>query len=130
MSLQLTTSGCHPLPTGCPIVFDEILTKNSRAMCCHEDTGVIEVRRCGTYAIDWDVVVENSEKACICFSLEINGKITSSSTLPATSGQLTGSALIEVDTLPTTIRLINNTGCAVELSDFSPVAHLRIMTVK
>jgi len=117
------------LPTGCPIIFDEILMKNSRDICCHEHEGVIEIRKCGSYMIDWDVMIAESEEDCVSFALEIDGQVQTRSTLPTKAGQLVGRALIQAEQIPTCIRLINDTGCDVKLSRFSPIANLRIVTV-
>jgi len=124
-----TNEGCE-LPPGCPIIFDDILTKNSRDICCYEHEGMIEIRKVGTYMIDWDVMISDSSGECASFALEVDDQIQSCSTLPLKVGQVVGQALIEVDQVPACIRLINNTGCDVQLSKFSPVANLRIVTVE
>ena len=128
MSLQLI-NGDENLPTDYPIVFDEVLTKNSDIMCCRECEGVIEIHECGTYLVDWNVTVESSETASVSFSLEVNGKIETTSTLSVPTGQLSGQALIPIKHAPATIRLVNTTGSDVQLSTHSPVANLRIVTL-
>jgi len=129
MSLQLTNGDEQTLPAGCPIVFDEILARNSCLMCCHECDGVIEIHEFGTYLVDWDVSVENSDEAPVSFSLEVNGQIEATATLPTAKGQLNGKALVQVNQIPTTIRLINTSECDVKLAACSPVANLRIVTL-
>ena len=130
MSLQLIESEDQVLPTACPIIFDEILFKNSHDMCCHEHEGRIEICRRGGYIVDWDVAIEDAPHSDFArFGIEVNGDVVATSTLPTKAGQLTGQALIEVEELPTTLRLINDTGEAVKLSKHSPIANLRITTL-
>lgn len=129
MSLQLANEDEQHLPSGCPIVFDQILTKNSCSMCCHKCDGTIEVHACGSYLVDWDVSVEHSEATGVSFSLEVNGEIEDTSVLPTKSGQLSGRALIQINQIPSTVRLLNTTAADVKLSACSPTAKLRIVTL-
>jgi len=129
MSLQLINSCETIIPAGDQIIFDEIAFKNCDGMCCHKQNGTIEINRCGTYQIDWDIAVECCKKSGFArFGVEVNGEIVANAILPTTSGQLSGCALIQVDHLPAKVRLINDTGESVKLSGFSPAVNLRITT--
>lgn len=131
LSLQLAITGEHELPPECPIVFDEVLNDNSWYLDCNRENGVIEIRKRGIYAIDWDVTANDSpEASCIRFGLEVNGVVESSSTISASGGQVSGRALIQVEQIPTTIRLINYSGCTIQLSQFTPIANLRVFAVE
>jgi len=129
--MQLTTVDDKHLPAGDPIIFNETLTDNSRFISYDFETGVIEIFKQGNYLIDWDVVIEgSSQEPKVSFGIEVNGEVKASSTLPVTVGQLSGQALIHVDQITTTVRLINNTGETVQLSKFTPIANLRIISVE
>ena len=131
LSLQLSDVEDKHLSAGSPIIFDQILTDNSWYMCYDEDNGVIEIRKHGMYVIDWDLAVEGEpQESCVRFAIEVNGEVEASSTLPGTVGQLKGQALIHVDQVPTTVRLINDTHHDVQLSKFTPVANLRIFAIE
>ena len=131
ISIQLTTIDDKHLPSGKPVIFNEILTDNSRFMSYDHETGVIEIFKHGNYLIDWDIVVEgSSQEPKVSFGIEVNGEVKASSTLPVTVGQLSGQALIHVDQIQTTVRLINDTGETVQLSKFTPIANLRIVSVE
>ncbi|MCL1991277.1 MAG: hypothetical protein FWG67_10360 [Defluviitaleaceae bacterium] len=129
ISLQLTTLDERTLPDKNPVIFDESLSDNSRYMGYNPETGIIEICKRGMYVIDWTIAVEDA-LACdfVRFGLTVNETFHTSSTLPTTSGQLTGHALIQVNQVPTTVKLINDTGAAVRLSNIDPTAHLRIFT--
>jgi len=100
-------------------------------MSYDNENGSIEIHKQGLYMIDWDIVVEgSSQEPFVRFGVEINGKVHASSTLPVTVGQLSGQALICVDRIPTTVRLVNNTGETVQLSKFTPIANFRIVAVE
>lgn len=130
ISLQLTTVDDKELSTGCPVIFDEVLTDHSWYMNYDEHNGVVEVRKHGLYVIDWDIAVEGVRKECFAsFAIEVNGEVKASTILPETVGQLSGRALVHVNKIPTSIRLINN-GNPVELSNFTPVANFRIFSVE
>jgi hypothetical protein len=99
-------------------------------MSYNDQNATIEIFKAGLYVIDWNVVVEgSSQEPFIRFGIEVNGEVKASSTLPFTVGQLNGQALIHVDQLPTTVRLINDTGETVELSKFTPIANLRVVSL-
>lgn len=131
MSLQLIDNENLNLPAGCPIVFDQIIFKNSNDMCCHEDNGLIEIHRKGSYLVDWDVAIEGVSHCQFArFGIEVDGQVVASSCLPTRSGQLSGKAIICANTLPTTVRLINDTDHEIHLSCHSPIANLRITGIK
>ena len=131
ISLQLTTIEDKELPADEPVVFDEILTNNSRFISYDDETGVIEIFKHGHYLIDWDIVIKGSSKErCVRFGIEVNGEVVASATLPVAVGQLSGHAFIQIDQTPTTIRLINDSGETVKLSKFTPIANLRIVSIE
>ena len=130
ISLGLTDLEDRCLSTECPIVFDQVLADNCRFMGYNHETGIIEISKQGMYIIDWDVGVEKSLDSPIRFGIEVNRKIRASSTGSLTSKNLTGSALIQIDEIPTTLRLINHTGGDVQLWDLTPIAHLRIISIE
>ena len=131
ISLQLTTVDDKSLPAECPVMFDSTLTNNSRFINYNHETGTIEIHKQGSYMIDWNIIIEgSSDKPYIRFGIEVNGEVTSSSTLPLTVGQLNGQALIHVDQIPTTVKLINDSCETVHLSCFTPIANLRIVAVE
>lgn len=133
ISLQLTSIDEKELPPKCPVVFNKQLTDNSRFISYNDEVGSIEIFKRGTYLIDWDVAVDGNKidnDDFVRFGLEINEKVTAASTLPKTVGQISGQALIQVDQMPTTIKLINDTNKSIQLSKFMPIANLRIVAVE
>jgi len=131
LSVQMINSCSTTLLANDPIVFDEILFRDSAAMCCQEDTGVIELSRVGTYLIDWDVAIDCCKLTNFArFGVEVNGAVGATSVLPGTKGQLTGRAVVEVKTVPTRVRLLNDTGADVTLSGNSPCANLTVTTLR
>ena len=131
LNLQLTTLDDHSLFDKDPVIFDQILIDNSWYMNYDEDSGIIEIRKNGMYVIDWDVSVEDtSGEPFVRFGIEVDGEVKASATLPVRAGQLSGQALIHVNQIPTSVRLINNTGDTVHLSTFKPIANLRILSVE
>lgn len=130
MELQLITPTDSHLPSGEAIIFDEILFKNNCDMCCQQHTGIIEIYQCGTYAIDWNVAIKNTPHTDFArFAIEIDNEPVNAAVLPMKKGQLVGATMVHVTKVPTTIRLVNDTGESVELSPHSPIANLRITTV-
>jgi len=131
INVQLTTVDDELLQAGSPVIFNEILTDNSRFMSYDHETGVIEIFSCGNYLIDWSVATVGSKKECsVSFGVEVNEEVKASSTLPTSVGQLSGQALICVDHTQTRIRLINTTDEEVQLSKFTLIANLRIVAVE
>ena len=131
ISLQLTSIDDRELPAEDPVVFDEILTNNSRFMSYDNETGVVEIFKHGNYLIDWDIIIEaSSQETCVRFGIEVNGEVVATSALPVTVGQLSGQALIYVDQIPTMVRLINDSGETIQLSKCTPIANLRIVAVE
>ena len=131
ISLQLTTIDDKQILAEEPVVFNETLTDNSRFISYDNETGVIEIFKQGNYLIDWDIVIEGSSREpCVRFGIEVNGEVVAASTLPVAVGQLSGQALVYVDQIPTTLRLINDSGETVQLSKFAPIANLRIVAIE
>ena len=113
------------------IVFDQIIKNHHQLITYNSETGYFTLKKAGNYLINWDVSVEGSySKPFIKLSLIANEVIMSSSTLPVTVGQLSGTRILFVRCGPVEVALINDTGEVIQLSEFSPVANITITKIQ
>ncbi|MPN15425.1 hypothetical protein SDC9_162758 [bioreactor metagenome] len=62
----------------------------------------------------WWIATDGAEPSTfVRFDLQVNGGGVIPSVSPIVTGQLNGSALITISSIPSTVRLINNTGATV-----------------
>jgi len=130
MGAQLRVADNVYLDDGEEIVFDIILSRNTRDITYNRATGRFCLRKKGTYLINWDVAVEGSYyRPFIRLALVADDTVIGSSTLPVTVGQLSGTSLLNVGNTPVELSLINNTEDTIQLSGFAPVANITITKI-
>lgn len=111
---QLIGSASATLANGANVVFNTLLNTTSPSITYAAGTGIFTISAPSTYLVTWWVSVDGTDgPATVAFALRLNGTTDIPSTLPAVTGQINGSALITVGTVPTTAALVNTTGAAI-----------------
>ena len=127
---QLRVANNVYLNDGQSVIFDIITHRSTRDITYNPNSGKFCLREGKTYLISWDVAVEGSyHRPFVRFSLIADSNVISSSTIPVTVGQISGTGLLTVVKAPIEVSLINDTDDTVQLSSFSPVANITIVQV-
>lgn len=114
---QLVGSPSTIVAASAPIIFDTVLTATTSAISYNPATGVFTISTPGTYLVNWWVATDGSEGALtLSFSLNVNGGTGILGSSPLQTGQVVGSALITVASLPTTVTLTNASGVSILLA--------------
>lgn len=118
------------IPSASPIIFNRILSQTGAAIAYNETTGVVTISQKGYYLVNWWVSIEGTGLTSnVIFSLNKNGGPHSqASSLPMT-GQISGSALIPVEFVPTTLSITNISGVDIPLGNVKSQAGMVIFSV-
>jgi hypothetical protein len=80
--------------------------------------------------VNWWVAVDGAQASkTIVFDLLLNGVTISQTASPVVSTQVFGTALIEVATAPSTLKLVNNTGDDINIPKMSPQGNITIIRI-
>ncbi|OCN02760.1 hypothetical protein A7X67_14015 [Clostridium sp. W14A] len=130
MQAQLVGSSGATLASGANVLFDSLLNTSSPSITYAAATGIFTVSAPGTFLVNWWVSVDGTAgPASVAFALRLNGLTDIPSTMPATTGQISGSALVTIGTTPSTLALVNTTGAAVLYGAVTPQANIVISQV-
>lgn len=119
LQLQFTTGGS--IANGSSVPFDDVVLY-SGAIAYDSTLGAISLGEPGRYIINWWVATQATLATSGAVFTLVNSSgedISSASIIKA--GQLCGSAIIQVDTAPAEITLINNSGATYYLPTSLPV---------
>lgn len=113
----MTGGGGATVANGYPIPYDTLVSNNMTGATFA--TGTVTLTRPGTYLVNWWVTTQDIEKAGseAGFAVELNGTSISGSYAPFGTGQISGSSLVTVQSSPSTLQVVNDSGEPVTLAD-------------
>ena len=124
LEATFTAGAGATVANGFPIPFNSLLSNNLNGGSFV--TGAITLSRPGTYLVNWWVAIgEQGDVATkgaggrpsqIGFSTTLNGAVVSTSYAPCGTGQISGSALVTVQSTPATLQIVNGSGENVVLA--------------
>ena len=108
--------------------FDALNANNTIGVNYAPSSGSITVARAGTYLVNWWVAVENAQTATtLAFALSLNGSDVSTSYADVGGGQIYGTAIVNVTSIPATLSLVNRSGEEVTLVTAAGQAELTLV---
>ena len=114
MQLSLVGSSGGTVDAGHPVSFDAVNTNNTLGVSYTPGSGSVTLSKTGTYLVNWWVAVENAQTAeALIFATSQNGSDVQSSYSDIGGGQVYGTAIINVTSVPTTLQLINRSSAEV-----------------
>lgn len=114
------------------IMFDKIIEKSPKGINYRFEDGLIGISEKGYYLFQWNVNIEGSnqiDKLSIDLKNNMKNLIMPSPAPISIQGQISGSALVYVNTNYETFSLINTSGGDLLLSNLSPCASITIVKV-
>lgn len=125
MELLLTNSAGDALQNEGVVPFTTVVSNNLQGVTYVPDSGNITIGRAGTYLINWwvalsegdDSVATAGEDKGVAFSITVNGVTVSSAYAGGGTEQISGSSLVIIGSVPTTVRLVNESGCKVQFAE-------------
>ena len=116
LQISLVGSSGETIARGASVPFDALNVNNTVGVGYTPSSGVINVGRAGTYLVNWWVAVADEQTAEeIAFALSLNGSDVQTSYSDVGGGQIYGTAIVTVSSLPATLRLVNRSGDEVTL---------------
>lgn len=117
MQLSLVGSSAGSVASGANVTFDTMNVNTTLGVSYTLGSGQIVLGRTGTYLVNWWVAVENTQTADpVAFALSLNGSDVATSYSDTGGGQVYGSAIVNVTSIPATLTLVNRSGEAVTLA--------------
>ena len=117
MQLSLVGSSAGSVADGACVAFDTLDGNNTLGVTYNACSGQIAVGRTGTYLVNWWVAVENTQTAeSLAFALSLNGTDVATSYSDTGGGQIYGTAIVNVTSIPATLTLVNRSCEAVTLA--------------
>lgn len=119
LQLQLQDSESKLILSKEPVLFNKLIADTTKGVSYDYSTGTLKLSKLGLYYINWWVGIagyENTDE--LAFAIEDEFKVIQivGSTTLATTGQVNGSAVIEVKDMPLSIRCINFTSGTIQNS--------------
>ena len=116
MQLSLVGSSGGEIAVGGHVAFDALNFNNTLGLSYAPGSGSVTVARTGTYLVNWWVAVENAQTAeVLSFALSLNGSDVATSYADIGSGQIYGTAIVNVTSIPATLSITNRSTDAVTL---------------
>lgn len=118
IQIELIEATKSTIPSASPIVFNVVASQAGCAITYNDTTGIVTISQKGYYLVNWWVSIDaTSLTSNVILSLNKNGGTHSqASSLPMT-GQISGSALIPVEFVPTTLSITNISGADITLGN-------------
>ena len=117
MQLSLVGSSAGSVANGACVTFDALNSNTTLGVSYTPGSGQIAVGRTGTYLVNWWVAIENAQGAeSVAFALSLNGSDLATSYSDTGGGQIYGTAIVNVTSIPATLTLVNRSGSAVTLA--------------
>ena len=109
MQLSLTGQSAGTLAEGAAVPFDTVNVNNTLGVSYSQ--GVITISRTGTYLVNWWIAFENEQTAeKLSFATSTGGVDVQTSNVDIGGGQVYGTAIVNVTSVPTTLQLVNRSG--------------------
>jgi len=116
MQVSLVGSSGGTVEQGACVAFDALNSNNTLGVSYTPGSGKVNVARTGTYLVNWWVAIENAQTATsLAFALSLNGSDVQTSYSDIGGGQIYGTAIVTVSSIPATLTLVNRSGDAVTL---------------
>lgn len=110
------------------VMFDTVIIDQSPSISYNADTGEFTLSATGNYYISWWVTTDGSAGPVnMVFSVEVGGTPVSAGNSPIVTGQVSGDALITVETAPAVVTLVNSTGADVLYGNIGVQANIMIL---
>ncbi len=111
IQVQLIGAGGGIIEDNSNVRFDTIFNDQSSDIDYDSATGEFTIHAPGNYYISWSLAVDGAgPMTYINYTVTVNGNPYASASSPIVSGELSGTALVTVKTVPTIISLVNTTG--------------------
>jgi len=116
MQLSLVGSSAGSVGNGDCVAFDTINANNTLGVSYKAGSGIITLNSTGTYLVNWWIAIENAQSAeSLAFALSLNGGDVQTSYSDIGGGQIYGTAIVTVNSISSTLSLVNRSGEAVTL---------------
>lgn len=116
MQISLTGSSAGSVAQGGCVPFDTVDSNNTLGVSTTPGSGMITISRAGTYLVNWWIATENAQSAeTMTIELSLNGAVVQTSCSDIGGGQVYGTAIVRVSSLPSVLKLTNVSGDAVTL---------------
>lgn len=127
---ELNSSANELIANNGKIIFNTILNNQTPDVTYDSVTGDFTLTRNGNYVVTWWIDIDGADMTSnIILSLTVNGTPVSAGASPIITGQVTGFALITVNTTPATVSLINTSGDTIKLANIVPQASIMIIEI-
>ena len=121
ISLQIQRKIAGTVNTNANVIFDTLVNSNG-AIVYDPLTGQITINKSGRYFINWSVSTQASlGSSNITFSIQTSQGDDLIGNSPIKTGEVIGFAIIQVDSAPIALRLINKTSNSVVYSTLVPI---------
>ena len=111
MQLSLVGSSAGSVAHGACVPFDAVNSNNTIGVTYTPTSGVVNLSRTGTYLVNWWVGIESNQSAeSVAFALSLNGSDLATSYADLGGGQIVGTAIVNVTSIPATLSLVNRSG--------------------
>lgn len=127
---QLLGFGGQVVSDSSSVVFDTVTNATSPDISYSAVTGAFTITSPGTYYVSWWIATDGVQFGTdVSFAVAVDGLVTAGASSPLVTGQLTGSALVSVFIVPTTLTLQNTTADDVVVASTPVQANIVIMSV-
>ncbi len=112
--MQLSLVGCSAgsVAADACVPFDTLNTNTTLGVT--QSRGTVTIGRVGTYLVNWWVGVENAQEAeTLSFAVSANASDVQTSYSDIGSGQIFGTAIVNVTSVPVTLQLVNRSANCV-----------------
>ena len=114
MQLSLVGSSAGTVDPGAAVPFDTVNLNNTLGVAYTPSSGTVTINRAGTYLVNWWLGVENAQTAAsLSFATSAGGSDVQTSYSDIGGGQIFGTAIVNVTSIPTTLQLVNRSAAAV-----------------
>jgi len=125
---QLQGSGATIIADGATVLFDTVLLEQSPNISYNAGTGEFTLSAAGNYYVSWWVATDGSAGPVnMVFAVEVGGTPVAAGNAPIVTGQVSGDALITVETAPAVVTLVNATGADVGYASTGVQANITIL---
>lgn len=128
--MQLVGGRQSQIAPGENVIFDTAINAQSADIGYDPLTGEFTVYRPGNYYVSWWIATDGvGAHTDIRFSIQVSAVSSVMGATPIVTGQLNGSALITVSTVPTTLALRNDTTDEIALASTPVQANIVILQI-
>ena len=127
MQLSLVGSSAGSVVHGDCVDFDAVNSNNTLGLSYTPGSGSITISRTGTYLVNWWVAVENTQTTeMLAFAASLNGSDVATSYSDIGGGQIYGTAIVNVSSIPAALSLVNRSAGDVTLATAGVQAGLTV----